>query len=217
MKIKNIITTVLLGGVIIALTSFSPGKYKGNAKKARELNNNMRKLWEDHITWTRNVVFCIIDDLPGTEEAVKRLQKNQDEIGDAVKPYYGAEAGKKLADLLHTHIDQAAEILRALKKDDKILVEQIDKRWKQNGDDIAEFLSKANPNWKLEEMKKMMKDHLNFLTDEATARKKKDYSADVKAYDKTHDQILEMADMLSDGIVMQFPDKFKTDEKIGTK
>ena len=70
------------------------------------------------------------------------------------------------------------------------------------------FLHKANSNWKLADMKKMMHDHLTLTTEEAVARLKKDYAADVKAYDKVHDEILMMADMLTDGIIKQFPGKF---------
>jgi len=55
----------------------------------------------------------------------------------------------------------------------------------------------------------MMHDHLKLTTDEAVARIQKDYDADIAAYDKVHDEILKMADMLSDGIVKQYPDKFK--------
>ena len=81
-------------------------------------------------------------------------------------------------------------------------------KWSANADEISDFLSKANPNWKLADMKKMMHDHLTLTTDEAVARLKKDYAADVKAYDKVHDEILMMADMLTDGIIKQFPGKF---------
>lgn len=184
---------------------------------AQSLHSDMRKLWEDHVTWTRNVIFCIIDDLAGTDEAVARLLKNQDEIGDAIKPYYGEDAGKKLTGLLRTHITQAADLLKAAKKDDNVAFEQINKKWKGNADEIAEFLSKANPNWKLLDMKKLMQDHLSLTIEEATARKKKDFAGDVVAYDKVHNEILEMSDMLSEGIVKQFPDKFKMNKQVGMK
>jgi hypothetical protein len=218
MKNKNLILSLtILAGLAALLTgySFIPAPTSGiphNSTASVELRTTMRKLWQDHVTWTRNVVFNIIDGLPGTDQAVKRLMKNQDEIGSAVESYYGADAGKKLTDLLHTHISTAADVLKAVKADNKSALDEANKRWYDNADQIAEFLSKANPNLKNDDMKKMMHTHLDLLTDETMARKKKDYDADVKAYDKTVDEILEMADMISTGVVKQFPDKFKETE-----
>jgi hypothetical protein len=174
------------------------------------LRTAMRKLWEDHITWTRNVIFCIADGLPGADQATKRLLHNQDDIGNAIKPYYGDAAGKQLTDLLYPHITIAAEVVKAAKAGNKTALDDANKRWLANADQIAEFLSKANPNsWPLADMKKMMHDHLQYTTDEAVARIKKDYDGDVKAYDKVHDEIMKMSDMLTDGIIKQFPDKVK--------
>jgi hypothetical protein len=169
----------------------------------------MRKLWEDHITWTRNVILCLADNLPGADEAVQRLLKNQDDIGNAIKPVYGEDAGKKLTALLHDHIIIAADVVRAAKASDNAALDAANKKWYANADDISTFLSQANPNWKLDDMKKMMHEHLKLTTDEAVARIKKDYGADVSAYDKVHQEILAMSDMLTDGIAKQFPDKFK--------
>jgi hypothetical protein len=173
-----------------------------------ELKTAMRKLWEDHIIWTRNVILNIMDGLPGTDNAVERLLKNQDDIGNAVKPYYGDDAGKKLTELLKTHITTAADLLKAAKAGDDNAFKDANKKWSDNADEIAEFLSGANPNWPKSDMKKMMHDHLQLTTDEAVARLKKDYAGDITAFDKVHDEILSMSDMLADGIVKQFPDKF---------
>jgi len=178
------------------------------SEKKDELRTAMRQLWEDHVTWTRNVIFCVMDGLSGTDQAVARLLKNQDDIGNAVKPYYGDDAGKKLSDLLHVHITTAADLLKAAKTDNNAAFDDANKKWTSNADEISDFLSKANPNWKLDDIKMMMHDHLKLTTDEAVARKKKDYDGDVKAYDKVHEEILKMSDMLTDGIVKQFPDKF---------
>jgi len=150
-----------------------------------------------------------MDGLPGTEQAVNRLLKNQDDIGNAIKPVYGNAAGTDLTILLKEHITIAADLLKAAKAGNKTGFENANKKWLTNADEIAAFLSKANPNWKPDEMKKMMRDHLNLTTEEAVARLKKDYDGDVKAYDKVYNEILMMADMLTDGIVKQYPDKFK--------
>jgi len=176
--------------------------------KSEQLRMAMHKLWEDHIVWTRNVILNIMDDLPGTEQAVNRLLQNQDDIGNAVKPFYGEAGGKELTRLLREHITIAADLLKAAKTGNNSAFDAANKKWFANADEISGFLSKANPNWKLNDMKKMMNDHLTLTTEEAVARLKKDYVADIKAYDKVHEEILMMADMLTDGIIKQFPGKF---------
>jgi len=173
-----------------------------------KLHSNMRKLWEDHIVWTRNVIFCLADNLPGKDHAIKRLMQNQDDIGNAIKPYYGEDAGNKLAALLHDHIEIAAEIINLAKMNDEVKLAYANKKWTANADEISDFLSKANPNWNKEEMQEMMHTHLKLTNNEVVARLKKDYNADIRAYDQVHDEILEMSDMLSSGIIKQFPDKF---------
>jgi hypothetical protein len=184
-------------------------KMKDKSPKSEQLRVTMHKLWEDHVTWTRNVILNVIDDLPGTDQAVSRLLKNQDDIGNAIKPIYGDAAGAELTRLLREHITTAADLLKAAKTGNNSAFQDANKKWFDNADQISGFLSKANPHWELADMKKMMHDHLNLTTEEATARLKKDYDADVKAYDKVHDEILVMADMLTDGIIQQFPEKFK--------
>ena len=188
--------------------SFSPLQgqmdMSNKTSKSEQLRMGMHKLWEDHIVWTRNVILNIMDDLPGTDQAVNRLLQNQDDIGNAVKPFYGEAGGKELTRLLREHITVAADLLKAAKASNNSAFEAANKKWFVNADEISGFLNKANPNWKLEDVKKMMHDHLNLTTEEAVARLKKDYAADVKAYDKVHDEILMMADMLTDGIIKQF-------------
>jgi hypothetical protein len=58
-------------------------------------------------------------------------------------------------------------------------------------------------------MQKMMRDHLTLTTEEVVARLQGNWAADIAAYDKVHEQILQMADMLSAGIINQHSAKFK--------
>jgi len=176
----------------------------------------MRKLWEDHITYTRNVIISFeLDDpnpahvLPDLGTVVDRLLQNQVDIGDAIKPYYGEDAGNQLTALLKEHITGAAQVLTALKTNDQAGLQAAIAAWYANAHEIAVFLSSANPRqWSLDDMDQMMKDHLDATTAEAVARHHADWNADVAAYDNVHQQILEMADMLSDGIIAQFPHQF---------
>ncbi len=176
--------------------------------KSHELKIDMNKLWEDHVTWTRNVILCLVDGLPGADQAVKRLMQNQVDIGNAVKPYYGDDAGNKLTELLKAHIAISADVVKSAKAGNKSTLDSANKKWYANADEISAFLSKANPNWGLADIQMMMNDHLKLTTDEAVHRIKKDYDADIVAYDKVHEEILKMSAMLADGIIKQFPEKF---------
>jgi hypothetical protein len=176
---------------------------------ATELKRDMRKLWEDHITYTRNYIISALGDLQDTKEVAQRLLKNQDEIGRAIVPFYGEEAGKKLASLLRDHILIAADVVKAAKADDQKELKAQQKKWTQNADDLASFLSKANPNWPEKDLKAMLHEHLALTTDEVVSRIKKEWNADIAAYDKGHLHILKLADALAGGIAKQFPDKIK--------
>lgn len=170
----------------------------------------MRKLWEDHITWTRLAIVSLSNNLPDTPSTVDRLLQNQVDIGNAIKPFYGEEAGDQLTALLKDHISIAAEIIQDAKAGDTAGFEDAKSRWYANADAIAEFLHAANPeNWSLENMKMMMHHHLDLTLQEAANYLHGDYAGSVADYEQVHLEILKMADMLSDGIIRQFPKKFK--------
>jgi len=198
----------------------APGPPPGHghvSQSALAFHDAMRKLWEDHITYTRNVIISFeLNDpnpdvvLPDLSTVVGRLLQNQVDIGNAIKPYYGEDAGNQLTALLKEHITGAAQVLTALKTNDQAGLEDAIAAWYANAHEIAVFLNSANPRqWSLADMDQMMKDHLDATTAEAVARHQGDWQADVAAYDKVHEQILGMADMLSDGIIAQFPAQFR--------
>ena len=138
----------------------------------------MRKLWEDHITWTRMFIVEFAAGSAATQPTLDRLLQNQVDIGDAIKPFYGQAAGDRLTDA--------------------------------NADDIAMFLAAANPfNWPFDEMRAMLRDHLDLTLAEAVARLQGRFEADIATYEAVHVQALEMADMLSAGIIDQFPGAFR--------
>jgi hypothetical protein len=175
-----------------------------------DFRDAMDKLWDDHVSWTRLYIVSAAANLPDKDATAQRLLQNQADIGNAVKPVYGDAAGEKLTGLLKDHITIATEIIDAAKAGDTAKKDEAVNRWKTNADDIATFLSKANPkNWPADEMKKMMQEHLDLTTNEVVARLQGDWQADIAAYEKVHEQILKMADMLSAGITKQFPNKFK--------
>src|SRR5215207_383636 len=184
--------------------------HRAEPARAVALRQDMRALWEDHVSWTRMVIVDFAAGLPSLPASEARLLRNQADIGDAIAPFYGRAAGKRLTGLLRGHILIAVDVLTAAKAGDAPGLAQAQARWTRNADQIADLLSRANPTaWPRAEMRRMMRGHLKLTTDEAVARLTGDFVADVRAYDKVQTQILDMADMLSAGIISQFPQRFR--------
>jgi hypothetical protein len=179
------------------------------SKSEFALRQDMRKLWEDHVTWTRLAIISLTTDSPDTEATVGRLLQNQTDIGDAVKPFYGEAAGNELTRQLRLHILIAADVVAAARAGDQAALADAQARWLANADDIAAVLNSVNPkHWELATMKAEMHKHLDLTTQEAVARLQGNWSADVAAYDQIHEHILHMSDLLSAGLVKQFPNRF---------
>lgn len=210
---KYLLLSCALAVAVPALSSaanrsddIQPGRQAKTAAMA--LHQDMRKLWSDHVIWTRSYIAAAVADQPDAQAAANRLMKNQEDIGNAIAGFYGKPAGDKLTALLKEHIAIAVDIIKFAKAGDKAAQTEADRKWHRNGEDIADFLSKANPNWPRATLVDMMNKHLSTTTDEVVARLTKNWDADVKAFDAVYDHILMMADALADGIVKQFPSRF---------
>ena len=174
-----------------------------------QFHDGMRKLWEDHVTWTRLAILSFLEDAPDVQATVDRLLVNQTDIGDAIKPFYGDAAGDQLTVLLREHITVAVEILSAAKAGDSAGVQSASARWYVNADQIADFLAAANPNLSQDEMRAMMRKHLDDTLSEAVNHLQGNYAASVQDYDAIHEHILMMSDTISDAIMQQFPRRFR--------
>lgn len=181
----------------------------GVSDKQLAFKQDMRKLWTDHAVWTRLYIISFAAGSPDADAAATRLLKNQEDIGSAVGQIYGKEAGDKLTVLLKEHIMIAVDLLNAAKEGDSQKVADADQRWRANADDIAKFLSSANPNLPEPVLRDLLNEHLDTTLAEATARLQGDWGEDVKTWDAVYNHILVMSDALAAGIIKQFPEKFK--------
>ena len=210
---RKIAIAMLVTGVLplapCAWAADSPDHHGATAlAPAAELRQTMRKLWSDHAFWTREYIVAAVAGDPDQAAAAGRLMKNQEDIGGAVAAYYGSAAGQKLTSLLKEHIAIAVDLVKAAKAGDAAAQQRADAAWHRNGEDIAGFLSQANPNWPRAVLVEMMNMHLATTTDEVVARLAKDWDKDVRAFDIVYQHLLNMSDKLSDGIIAQFPARF---------
>jgi hypothetical protein len=123
-------------------------------------------------------------------------------------PFYGKDAGVGLTDLLKQHIMIAVDLIEAAKSGNDSEFEIQDKKWSQNADEIATFLSGANPNWAKSDVLDLLNQHLSLTKSEVVARLSKKWDEDVSAFDDIYTEILTLSDALADGILKQFPEKF---------
>lgn len=177
--------------------------------KAEQLRADMRKLWEDHVTWTRLFIVSAVAGLPDMQSTLGRLLQNQTDLGNAIKPFFGEAAGNQLSVLLRDHITIAGDLVVAAKAGNNAGAADARRRWFANASDIATFLSSANPAWRQADLRAMLNEHLSLTEVEATARIKQDWVLDIATYDKIHIQALHMADALSAGIIARFPEAFR--------
>lgn len=177
--------------------------------KAGAFHDAMRALWEAHGAWTHMVIVSFVGNLPNlsAEEAV--LLHNQVDIGDAVKPYYGRAAGNKLTALLKAHILGAVDVLVAAKSGGTTKLARAEAAWYANGRQIADFLHATDPKFlSRPAARQMMQVHLNQVVEQAVDELKGNYAADAQAFAPYIGHLLDMADMISGGIIRQFPQRF---------
>jgi hypothetical protein len=170
---------------------------------------SMDRLWEEHVAWTRMAIVAFAAGTPNLKATEARLLRNQVDIGNAIKPFYGNAAGARLTSLLRTHILQAVTVLQAAKADNKAQLAAASRAWYRNAHQIAAFLSQANPqHWPLAATSMMMKDHLDLTTKEAVDELNSRWAASVRDYDRVETEILGMSRTLAQGIVAQLPNRF---------
>lgn len=172
------------------------------------LMNLLRELWEEHIAWTRMAVISIAENLPDTDLVLNRLLRNPSDFAAQLRQLYGNRAAAEFEELLRSHLIIASQLIEAAKAGDNSAVEEIEDEWYDNADDIAEFLARINNNWSEQTWKDMLHNHLQLLKAEVVNRLEGNYETDINLYDDIQKQALEMADLMSEGIIRQFPSRY---------
>jgi Tfp pilus assembly protein FimV len=176
----------------------------------RELNfqNHIRMLWSQHIFWTRLVIESIVFGLPDEEVATNRLLRNPEDFAAALRPFYGDRIASRFAALFRSHLVIAGELVKAVKAADTKAAADAEKRWYANADEIAAFLASINPNWNEREWRNMLHEHLDLTKSEAVNLLTNNYAESIAILDQIEKQAMDMATVMVNGIVRQFPSRF---------
>ncbi len=185
------------------------GRWRRISQAHLDLNNMLRLLWEQHVWWTRSFIISVAANLPDLNVVTARLLRNPRDFQAALEPLYGPEIAAEFARLLTDHLTIAAELVQAAKAGDAARAADAERRWYLNADEIACFLARINPFWSAEEWRAMLHEHLALTKDEAVAYLTGKYEQSIQIFDQIELQALEMADVMTEGIVRQFPRRFR--------
>ncbi|WP_082818594.1 acetylglutamate kinase [Bhargavaea cecembensis] len=181
-----------------------PGTGNFISAEAAKLKADMRVLWEQHIAWTRMTIISLVFDLPDTEFVITRLLRNAEDMGNALRPYYGDRNADRYAELIKEHLTIAASLVKAAKAGETEKAEQIERDWYRNADEITDFLSSLNPYIDKEELRKMLYEHLSLTKLEAVCMIVKNFELEIEVFEQIETAALQMSDMISDAIIRQF-------------
>ncbi len=208
---------------IDAILSINPGVYPANiivgtviyipngvnkVNNKMNLINNMRILWEEHITWTRLTIVSMVFNLPDQALVTNRLLRNATDMAAALEPFYGKEKASRFGNLISEHLVIASQLVKAAIAGDNAAAADAERRWYANADEIAFFLSSINPKWSRLEWMEMLHEHLALTKAEAVSFLTKDYAKGISLFDEIEKQALKMADVMATGIIKQFPNEF---------
>ncbi|HHU90451.1 MAG TPA: LysM peptidoglycan-binding domain-containing protein [Clostridiaceae bacterium] len=173
------------------------------------LSNHLRLLWEQHITWTRLTIISMVFDLPDVDLVTQRLLRNPKDFEAALVPFYGSQTVARFSALLRNHLVIAANLVNAAKAGDNNAAAEAERIWYNNARDIAAFLASINPYWSQQEWEKMLFDHLALVKNEAVFMLTNEFQKGIDLYDEMERQAMMMADVMTEGIVRQFPGRFR--------
>ena len=172
------------------------------------LLQDMNLAWIEHILWTRMLLISIAENLNDLDATRARLLENPKDIANIFRRYYGNNIANIIQNLLTEHLVIGNDLIVALKNGNEKLAQELNKKWYKNADNMAEAFSSINPFYPKEEVRNMLYEHLKLTTDEVSNRLKKNYPADIRAYDMVQEEVLQMSRFFVNGIVKQFPNLF---------
>jgi len=179
------------------------------AAKVSETGAALRDLWVGHIFWVRNVV---VDTLAGNKQAAAASEKavvaNARQIAAAIEPYYGKEAADKLFGLLAGHYGAVKEYAEATAAGSKGKQDAAFKRLAANANEIARFLSGANPNLPYDSLNGLLLAHGGHHIQEIQQLKGKQYAEEAQTWEAMKKHMYVIADALAGAIAKQFPKQF---------
>ena len=182
-----------------------PGFESGEMRpEQRELNNDMRQAWSQHNFWGNMFLVSLFHTLENLDAVKMRLEQSPEDIAAVFQSFYANPTVTQIRNLLAEHVRLAGEMANAMKNGNMERSTQLETQLNQNADQMARLLANANSNYDYEELRRMMRNHLNLMQDTMTSELSGDHNEAVRLMGENEDQLMDVADVLTEGLVQQF-------------
>jgi hypothetical protein len=173
-----------------------------------DLKAALRDLWIGHVFWVRNVALTTkYGDTAAAKAAEGKAVENAKAIAGSISPFYGQEASDKLFALLAGHYGAVKAYMNAAYAKNEGGKTAALGKLTSNANEIATFLSGANPYLPKETLVSLLSTHGAHHVAQINAINTKDFAEEAKVWDMMKDHMYVIADALADGLAKQFPAK----------
>lgn len=208
----KLLRSVLLSASLLSLSGLAPAADAASSAvpaKVAATQAVERDLWVGHIFWIREVVRGLAEkNQAAADFAEKQVVANAKQIAGSIEPFYGKAATDQLFKLLAGHYTAIKAHATATVAGDAAGAKKALGELTANANEIAKFLSGANPNLPEATLQSLFAAHGGHHVQQNQQLAAHDMAGEARTWEAMKTHIYTLADALIGGIAKQFPDKF---------
>lgn len=175
-----------------------------------------RSLFSNFVNRVHSYIASAIAGNGDLDSIGDRLKKDITALSEVINEYYGNTASIRFNEYVSSLVKSLSEVVKAIKSGKN--TGELVARATVDINDIARLLDNLNGRfWPESAVVNILTQVTNEWVAQATAREKKDWTADAESVDKVNaimitgqpDNTMSFADIFSNGIIQQFPSKFR--------
>jgi hypothetical protein len=198
-------------GLALAIVQQFPARY-GDALVAFSPRTTLRvtldRLLGEHLVLAAETMRAGLARTVDFDAARQALAGNSSDLQAAIATYYGAEAGQQFGQVWREHVDAYVAFIQAVAADDAAARTASLDRLHAYHDQIAAFLSSANPYLDAADVAALIRRHVQALISQVESAEAGDHERTIATIRGAYAQTFEVGDALAMAIAQQFPDRF---------
>jgi hypothetical protein len=173
-----------------------------------ELNNKLRLYWRQYLYWLRSVIVDMVFNVPELEAAQKRLLQTAIDVSATYTEYYNESAGNQFENVFRNNLLITIELVRAIISGNQQAVKEQEQNWINNAGEIGAFYNSINPIWNKEQFQNGLTGLMRSIENLTVLLIQGKYEEAVNSFDQMGVNQLLIINMIFEGIVEQFPERF---------